>query len=158
MLYKMSYKEKKSCTFLEIKKNSKKKTFEQHFCQPLASNWSRPAPGVSSITTILSGRHLAAAKQLFSYLQGSNPGLDCKTLFLDRYTLSGVVMRRATWSLAGASKVLPSLRELGNIVSLPPKLLQRLNKPPGSFPCSIEAKCSTQEALEQVDFGCAARV
>ena len=67
-------------------------------------------------------------------LHGSNPGLDCKTLFLDSYTLSGVVMRRATWSLAGASKVLPSLRELGNIVSLPPKLLQRLNKPPGSFP------------------------
>ena len=40
-------------------------------------------------------------------------------------------MRRVTWSLAGASKVLPSLRELGIIVSLPPKLLQRLNKPPG---------------------------
>ena len=47
-------------------------------------------------------------------LQGSNPGLDCKTLFLDSYTLSGVVMRRATWSLAGASKVLPSLLNLAS--------------------------------------------
>ena len=39
---------------------------------------------------ILPGRQLAAGKHLFSYLQGSNPGLDCKTLFLHSYTLSGV--------------------------------------------------------------------
>ena len=94
------------CTFVEIKNNSKNKKLNFSF----ASHWPRTGvdqllrPGVCSITTILSGRHLAAAKQLFSYLEGSNPGLDCKTLFLDSYTLSGVVMRRATWSLAGAPR------------------------------------------------------
>ena len=158
MLYKMSYKEKKRCTFLEIQKISKKKSLNNNF----ASHWPRTrvshpmAPAVRPLYYQVASWLLQGNFSLS--LHGSNPGLDCKTLFLDSYTLSGVVMRRATWSLAGASKVLPSLRELGNIVSLPPKLLQRLNKPPGSFPCSIEAKCSTQEALEQVDFGCAARV
>ena len=51
--------------------------------------------------------------------QGSNPGLDCTTLFLESYTLSGVVMRRATWSLAGALRPVRRWIEQVNTLRVP---------------------------------------
>ena len=83
MLYKMSYKEKKRCTFLEIQKISKRKSLNKN----VASHW--PRTGVYHLTApVVRPLYYQVATWLlqgnfFLNQQGSNPGLDCKTLFLD---------------------------------------------------------------------------
>ena len=132
MLYKMSYKEKINLGLRRGEPQSSKENvlatgLEPRSCQMSARGSAQYREGFRSVFLFI--------QPSFSNMYTARiPDRRCKTFCFSAATLRRVVMRRTTWSLGGASKVLPSLRELGNIVSLPPKLLQRLNKPPGSFP------------------------